>query len=260
MTILDQLADHARERVARKRVELDAAALRALALDLPRGDFAFERALRRPGVSFICECKKASPSKGLIAEDFPYRQIALEYEAAGADAISVLTEPKWFLGHDDYLKEIAGAVSIPCLRKDFTVDEYMIYEARVLGASAVLLICSILSEVQIRDYIAVSDALGLSALVEAHDEAEVEMALKAGARVIGVNNRNLKDFSVDPENSRRLRRLIPRDVLFVSESGVKSTEDVAAIRSMGADAVLVGEALMRAPDKKAMLAKLRGQA
>jgi indole-3-glycerol phosphate synthase len=260
VTILDQLAAHARERVAAKRAEMDTAALRALALDLPRGDFAFESALRDPGVSFICECKKASPSKGVIAEDFPYLQIARQYEAAGADAISVLTEPKWFLGHDSYLKEIASAVSIPCLRKDFTVDEYMIYEAKVLGASAVLLICSILSETQIRDYIAVSDALGLSALVEAHDEAEVEMALKAGARVIGVNNRNLKDFSVDPENSRRLRRLIPRDVLFVSESGVKSTEDVAAIRSMGADAVLVGEALMRAPDKKAMLAKLRGQA
>jgi indole-3-glycerol phosphate synthase len=239
---------------------MDTAALRALALDLPRGDFAFERALRGPGVSFICECKKASPSKGVIAEDFPYLQIARQYEAAGADAISVLTEPKWFLGRDNYLREIASAVSIPCLRKDFTVDEYMIYEAKVLGASAVLLICSILSETQIRDYIAVSDALGLSALVEAHDEAEVEMALKAGARVIGVNNRNLKDFSVDPENSRRLRRLIPGDVLFVSESGVKSTEDVAAIRSMGADAVLVGEALMRAHDKKAMLAKLRGQA
>jgi indole-3-glycerol phosphate synthase len=260
VTILDQLAAHARERVAAKRAEMDTAALRALALDLPRGDFAFERALRGPGVSFICECKKASPSKGVIAEDFPYLQIARQYEAAGADAISVLTEPKWFLGRDNYLREIASAVSIPCLRKDFTVDEYMIYEAKVLGASAVLLICSILSETQIRDYIAVSDALGLSALVEAHDEAEVEMALKAGARVIGVNNRNLKDFSVDPENSRRLRRLIPRDVLFVSESGVKSTEDVAAIRSMGADAVLVGEALMRAHDKKAMLAKLRGQA
>jgi indole-3-glycerol phosphate synthase len=260
VTILDQLAAHARERVAAKRAEMDTAALRALALDLPRGDFAFERALRGPGVSFICECKKASPSKGVIAENFPYLQIARQYEAAGADAISVLTEPKWFLGRDNYLREIASAVSIPCLRKDFTVDEYMIYEAKVLGASAVLLICSILSETQIRDYIAVSDALGLSALVEAHDEAEVEMALKAGARVIGVNNRNLKDFSVDPENSRRLRRLIPGDVLFVSESGVKSAEDVAAIRSMGADAVLVGEALMRAPDKKAMLAKLRGQA
>ncbi len=260
MTILDQLAAHARERVAAKRAEMDTAALRALALDLPRGDFAFERALRGPGVSFICECKKASPSKGVIAENFPYLQIARQYEAAGADAISVLTEPKWFLGRDNYLREIASAVSIPCLRKDFTVDEYMIYEAKVLGASAVLLICSILSEDQIRDYLAVSDALGLSALVEAHDEAEVEMALRAGARVIGVNNRNLKDFSVDPENSRRLRRLIPRDVLFVSESGVKSAEDVAAIRSMGADAVLVGEALMRAPNKKAMLAKLRGQA
>ena len=211
----------------------------------------------RTDIAFICECKKASPSKGIIAEDFPYLAIAREYEAAGADGISVLTEPGWFLGRNEYLKEIAENVSLPCLRKDFTVDEYMIYEARVLGASAVLLICSILEESRIREYLGICDSLGLSALVEAHDEREVEMALAAGARIIGVNNRNLKDFSVDMENSRRLRSQIPGNVLFVSESGVKSAEDVKAARDIGADAVLVGETLMRAEDKKKKLAELR---
>lgn len=204
-------------------------------------------------MSFICECKKASPSKGLIAPEFPW-----DYEAAGADAISVLTEPKWFLGSDEYLQEIAAAVSVPCLRKDFTVDEYMIYEAKLLGASAVLLICAILPEGQIRDSIALCDALGLSALVEAHDEAEIDTALSARARIIGVNNRNLKDFSVDTGNSRRLRERVPENILFVSESGVKGPADVRALEAAGADAVLIGEALMRAPDKKQMLAGLRG--
>lgn len=258
MTILDQLAAYARERTEQAKQRMPLEELKQRALALPKGDFAFENALRKPGLSFICECKKASPSKGLIAPDFPYLAIAQEYEAAGADCISVLTEPKWFLGSDSYLREIALAVSVPCLRKDFTVDEYMICEAKLLGASAVLLICSILSEEQLRGYLGVCDALGLSALVEAHDEAEVRMALRAGARVIGVNNRNLKDFSVDTENSRRLRALIPSGVLFVSESGVRDAADVETLRGIGADAVLIGEALMRAPDKKAALAALRG--
>ena len=234
------------------------AEVRRQALELPRGEFSFERALSGKNLAFICECKKASPSKGLIAPDFPYLDIARNYEAAGAEAISVLTEPKWFLGRDEYLREIAGAVSIPCLRKDFTVDEYMLYQARLLGASAVLLICAILDAAELKDYIQICDALGLSALVEAHDEAEVEMALPAGARIIGVNNRNLKDFTVDTENSRRLRAMIPADVLFVSESGVKDAADVAAARAMGANAVLVGEALMRSADKRAKLAEFRG--
>ena len=195
----------------------------------------------------------------MIAPEFPYLQIAKDYEGAGADCISVLTEPKWFLGSEKYLKEIASAVSIPCLRKDFTVDEYMIYEAKILGASAVLLICSILSEEQIREYIQICDRLGLSALVEAHDEEEVSMALRAGARIIGVNNRNLKNFTVDTENSARLRRMIPKEILFVSESGVKSGEDVAKLREIGADAVLIGETLMRAVDKKSKLAELKGE-
>lgn len=258
MTILDRLADYARERTAQAKSKIPLEEIRGQALALPKGNFAFEKALEAPDISFICECKKASPSKGLIAPDFPYLQIARKYEQAGADCISVLTEPKWFLGSDQYLTEIANAVSIPCLRKDFTVDEYMIYEAKVLGASAVLLICAILREEEIKEYIHVCDTLGLSALVEAHDEREVQAALNAGARLIGVNNRNLKDFSVDTENSRRLRELIPRDVLFVSESGVRSAEDVEKLRNIGADAVLIGETLMRAPDKKAKLDELRG--
>ena len=258
MTILEQLADYARERVAEAKKKIPLEEIKRQALSLPKGNFAFENALKKPDISFICECKKASPSKGLIAPDFPYLEIAKEYEAAGADCISVLTEPKWFLGSDKYLKEIAATVNIPCLRKDFTVDEYMIYEAKLLGASAVLLICSILTEEEIREYIYICDELGLSALVEAHDETEVSVAVKAGARIIGVNNRNLNDFSVDTDNSSRLRRLIPQNVLFVSESGVKSAEDAENLREIGADAVLIGETLMRAPDKKAKLDELRG--
>lgn len=259
MTILRELADYARKRTEQAKQRIPLEELKRQAFFLPKGDFSFENALKKPDISFICECKKASPSKGLIAPDFPYLNIAKEYEQAGADCISVLTEPKWFLGSDQYLKEIAESVSIPCLRKDFTVDAYMIYEAKVLGAAAVLLICAILREEQIREYLSICDDLGLSALVEAHDEKEVQMALNAGARIIGVNNRNLKDFSVDTDNSRRLREQIPRNVLFVSESGVSCAEDVAKLRKIGADAVLIEETLMRAADKKAKLRELRGE-
>lgn len=259
MTILDQLAGYARIRTeqAKQRVPLEH--MKRQVSELPKGNFEFENALKGQGISFICECKKASPSKGLIAPDFPYLKIAKEYEMAGADCISVLTEPKWFLGSDQYLREIAEKVTIPCLRKDFTVDDYMLYEAKILGASAVLLICSILSEEQIKEYIGICDQLGLSALVEAHDEQEARMAVRAGARIIGVNNRNLKDFSVDTDNSRRLREKIPPHILFVSESGVSSAEDVEKLRMIGADAVLIGESLMRARDKKAKLLQLRGR-
>ena len=258
MTILDKLAEHAKERVAEAKKDISLSEICRLAMSMPKGGFEFENALRSDDISFICECKKASPSKGLIAGDFPYLQIAKDYEAAGADCISVLTEPKWFLGRNDYLREIAAGVSIPCLRKDFTVDEYMIYEAKTLGASAVLLIVSILSETQLREYIKICDELGLSALVEIHDEKEALTAVNAGARLIGVNNRNLKDFSVDTENSRRLRNLIPRDIIFVSESGVKTADDVQALREIGADAVLVGETLMKAENKCEKLKELRG--
>lgn len=258
MTILDTIAAYAKERVEESSRKVPPAQIRAMAQDAPKTGFAFEKALQGKHPAFICECKKASPSKGLIAPDFPYLQIAKEYEEAGADAISVLTEPKWFLGSDAYLREIAANVSIPCLRKDFTVDEYMIYEAATLGASAVLLICSILSPAQLKEYREICDELELSALVEAHDEAEIGMALEAGARIVGVNNRNLKDFSVDTGNSARLRSLVPPEVLFVSESGVSGREDVERITRIGAGAVLVGETLMRAADKTRKLAELRG--
>lgn len=259
MTILEEIAAYARERTAAAERKMPLAEIRRRAEEMPRGDFSFEKALRKPGLSLICECKKASPSRGLIAPDFPYMQIAREYEAAGADCISVLTEPKWFLGRDEYLEEIASAVSVPCLRKDFTVNEYMIYEARLLGASAVLLIVSLLSEAQLQEYLGLCRELGLSALTEAHSAEEIGTAVRAGASVIGVNNRNLRDFSVDTGNSAALRELVPPGVLFVSESGVTGAADTEKLREIGADAVLVGEALMRASDKKAKIRELRGE-
>ncbi len=260
MTILDEIAAYTRLRIDKKKEEVPLDVMIGEAYSLPKGGFEFERALKTDDVAFICECKKASPSKGIIAGDFPYLDIARQYEAAGADAISVLTEPKWFLGSDEYLRKITQAVSIPVLRKDFTVDEYMIYEAKCLGASAVLLICAILPEDEISEYIKICDELGLSALVEAHNEEEVGSAIRAGARVIGVNNRDLRDFSVNTDTSIRLRQMIPEDIVFVSESGIRDEKDVERVRISGADAVLVGEALMRADDKKAALSKLRGRA
>ena len=227
---------------------------------MPKLTFSFENALKKQDIAFICECKKASPSKGIIAEDFPYLQIARDYEAAGADCISVLTEPEFFLGSTEYLREISAAVKTPCIRKDFVVDEYMIYEARTLGAAAVLLICSILGEEKLREYIGICDTLGLSALVEAHDEAEVRMAINAGARVIGVNNRDLKNFSVSTDNAVKLRKLVPENIVFVAESGIKTAEDIAVLRKAGVDAVLVGETLMRAEDKTAKIRELKGDA
>lgn len=259
--ILNEIADKTRERVAEEKRRLPMEEVRAKAMEMAgRGDFEFpfEKALSKEGMSFICEVKRASPSKGLIAADFPYVEIGKEYEQAGADAMSVLTEPYYFRGSDDYLSDIRKAASIPLLRKDFTVDEYMLYRAKCIGADAVLLICAILSRAQLAEYLWIADWLGLSALVEVHDEAEVEMALAAGARIVGVNNRNLKDFTVDLSNSLRLRKLIPRKVLFVSESGMKTREDIARLEENGTDGVLIGEALMRSTDKAQMLRRLRG--
>lgn len=258
MNILEEIAEYTKTRIEEEKRVRPFDEVKKKALSLPKGDFSFEKALKKEGISFICECKKASPSKGIIAEEFPYVQIAMDYEKAGADAISVLTEPKWFLGKNEYLKEIAEKVSIPIIRKDFTVDEYMIYEARILGASAVLLIVSILSESRIKEYLNICDELGISAIVECHDEKEIETALKAGARIIGVNNRNLKDFSVDISLGKRLRDMVPKDLVFVSESGIKSNEDIKALKKIGTDAVLVGETLMRAKDKRKALAILKG--
>lgn len=219
--------------------------------------FRFEQSLRTPGLSFIYEVKKASPSKGVIAEEFPYLEIAKEYEMAGASAISCLTEPYYFQGQDTYLKEIAGEVGIPVLRKDFTVDPYMIYEAKLLGASAVLLICAILTDRELRSYRELAERLGMSALVEAHSEEEVRRAMECGSKIVGVNNRDLKTFEVDIRNSIRLRPLVPDTCVFVSESGIRSEEDMKALYENGTDAVLIGETLMRAADKKAMIERLR---
>jgi indole-3-glycerol phosphate synthase len=223
------------------------------------GAFPFEAALRAPDISFICEVKKASPSKGVIAENFPYLEIAADYEAAGAAAISVLTEPEFFMGSSQYLCEIRQRVKLPLLRKDFIVDEYQLYEAKLMGADAALLICALLDGDTLKRYIALCHRLGLSALVEAHDEAEVNAALTAGARIIGVNNRDLKTFEVNFDTCVRLRPLVPREILFVAESGIKTAEDIRMLREIGADAALIGETLMRSADKKAALAKLRGE-
>ena len=230
MNILEQIAERTKQRIQEEKAAFE---------------FPFEKALRGNDIAFICEVKKASPSKGVIAEDFDYVKIAKDYEKSGAAAVSVLTEPHWFKGSDSYLREIANAVKIPLLRKDFTVDEYMIYEAKVLGASAVLLIVAILDEATLKRYIEIAHSIGLSALVEVHDEGEIKTALKAGARVIGVNNRDLKTFEVDISLSERLRGLVPSEVIFVAESGIKTREDIARLREIGTDAVLVGETLMR---------------
>lgn len=261
--ILDNLAAATRARVERKKAQIPLETVKEQALNLAAKEgtftFPFEKAVAKDGISFICEVKKASPSKGIIAEDFPYLEIAREYEKAGADCISVLTETDYFKGEDRFLREINDAVQIPTIRKDFIIDEYMIYEAKLLGASCVLLIAALLDTETIRQYKAICDQLGLSALVEAHDEAEAASALEAGARMVGVNNRNLKDFTVDIHNSTRLRELVPRNVLFVAESGIKTAEDIAELVSAGVNGVLIGETLMRSPDKAQMLDELRSR-
>ena len=220
-------------------------------------EFPFKEALKDPEIAIIAEVKRASPSKGLIAEDFDYVEIAREYEQAGASAISVLTEPYFFQGSNDFLKEISENVSIPILRKDFTIDEYMIYEAKLLGASAILLIVSILDDVQLKEYLDLAHSLGLSAIVETHDAEEIKTAIDAGAGIIGVNNRNLADFTVDIENSINLRRLVSDDIVFISESGIKTKEDVTRLKENDVDAVLIGETLMRSDDKKSMILELK---
>ena len=255
--ILETIAESNREIVRKNKETKSLNAVMDEAFARGKGDFSFEKALGKDGISFICECKKASPSKGIISEDFPYLDIASDYEKAGADCISVLTEPVWFKGSTTILNEISANVSIPCLRKDFTIDEYMIYEALANGASAVLLICSILDAKTLGKYIRLCDELGLSALVEAHDREEAEMGLGEGARIIGVNNRNLRDFTVDPTNCLRLREYVGDRALFVAESGVKSHEDIVRLEQEKTDAVLIGESMMRAQDKVAFLKELR---
>lgn len=257
-TILDTIADHARARVEADKAlcSLDAMKERA-ASAAAEGGQAFYDAVARPGMSFICEVKKASPSKGVIDPVFDYLAIAREYEAAGANCVSCLTEPKWFLGSDEIFADIRAAIRTPMLRKDFVVDEYQLYQAKAMGAQCALLICAILDTDTIARYLDICDRLGLAALTETHDEREIASAVSAGARMIGVNNRNLKDFSVDLTNAARLRERIPASRLYVAESGVKTPQDAAAMKSVGADAILMGETLMRASDKTAALAAMR---
>ncbi|MGI6008116.1 MAG: indole-3-glycerol phosphate synthase TrpC [Ruminococcus sp.] len=257
MNILEEIAKKTNERIENEKRQIPLSQLKQKVRKGEEGRFL--KALKKEGMSYICEVKKASPSKGLIAPDFPYLSIAREYEKAGASAISCLTEPFYFLGSDRYLEEIAKTVKIPVLRKDFTVDEYMIYQANVMGASAVLLICSLLDDSRLKDYCQLAGELSLDTLVEAHDEREVERALKAGARILGVNNRDLKTFQVDMNNSIRLRKMAPRDAVFVSESGIRSSEDIRKLYDNEVDAVLIGETLMRSPDKRAALRALDGQ-
>ena len=257
--ILDKIAADTKLRVNKAKRKIPFSQMRAMAYEKEKNTgFPFEKMLKEPGMHYICEVKKASPSKGLIAPEFPYLAIAQEYEQAGASAISCLTEPFYFQGSDQYLREIAGAVQIPVLRKDFTVDEYMIYQAKALGASAVLLICAILDDGELKAYRQLAKELGLEALVEAHDEYEVDRALNLGAEIVGVNNRDLRTFQVDMNNSIRLRKMAPDDVVFVSESGIRTPDDIRLLYENQVDAVLIGETLMRSPDKKAALESLNG--
>lgn len=257
--ILDRIVEATKIRVAQEKQVETLEAVKAAALALPSDTgFPFEAALRQQDFNFICEVKKASPSKGIIAEDFPYLDIAKEYEVAGAAAISVLTEPDFFKGDKKYLQEIASTVKIPVLRKDFIIDEYQIYQAKVWGASAILLICACLDVPTLTKFRELADSLGLSSLVEAHDEQEVQMAIDCGARIIGVNNRNLKDFTVDVQNSVRLRNLVEDDVIFVSESGLETPEDIRVLRDNNIGVALMGETFMRSPNKVEKLAYLYG--
>lgn len=255
--ILDELADYAKERVEKAKRNISIEEIKAKAASSVKGNFAFEHALRHPGLQLICEVKKASPSKGVISEDFPYIEIAKSYEAAGATCISCLTEPKWFLGSDEIFAAIRKEVSIPMIRKDFTVDEYQIYEAKLMGADAVLLICALLDTDTLRRYISICDELGISALVETHDESEIKSALEAGARMIGVNNRNLKDFTVDFSNAIHLRELLPENVIYVAESGISDVSQVKELAKIGVDAVLMGEILMKADNRQKLIEEMK---
>lgn len=255
--ILEKISNYARKRVEEDKKTSSLEEVKNKAQLLSKGDFPFEEVLKKNDISIICEVKKASPSKGIISQDFPFLEIAKEYEKIGADCISVLTEPKWFLGSDEILKEIRSSVKLPVLRKDFTIDEYQIYQSKVLGADAVLLICSLLETEVLKKYISICDSLGLSALVEAHDGDEINSAIEAGARIIGVNNRNLKDFTVDLSNSKKLRPSIPKDIFFVAESGILNVDDALSLIRSGADALLIGEAMMRSTDKRAFIEEIK---
>ena len=253
-TILETIAAYAKERAAKDKENVPEAVMKERALALPKGTFRFSQALKKKEMAFICEVKKASPSKGLIDPVFDYKTIAANYQAAGADCVS------WFLGSDAIFEEVRKNIQLPMIRKDFTVDDYQIYQAKCMGADAVLLICALMDEKRLSHFLTICSLLGMDALVETHDEEEIKMAVSAGAKVIGVNNRNLKDFSVDFSNAVKLRHLIPKEAVYVAESGVSQINDVAVLRQAGADAVLMGEVLMRAKNQKEMLTAMKAAA
>lgn len=257
--ILNKIVEATKIRIEKKKRERSLNDIKELALKVKNNQISFKDFLNKKDIAFICEVKKASPSKGIISDNFDYIQISKQYEEAGANAISVLTEPDFFKGSIEYLKAIRKEVNIPILQKDFIIDQYQIYEAKLIGANAILLICSILNIETIRKYISIADSLGLDCLVEAHNEEEINMALSSGARIIGVNNRNLKTFDIDINNSINLRKLVPKDILFVSESGIKTSNDINNLRKNGVNAVLIGETLMKSNDKKKELNLLRGK-
>ena len=259
-TILETIAAYAKERAAKDKENVPEVVMKERALALPKGTFRFSQALKKKEMAFICEVKKASPSKGLIDPVFDYQTIAANYQAAGADCVSCLTEPKWFLGSDVIFEEVRKNIQLPMIRKDFTVDDYQIYQAKCMGADAVLLICALMDEKRLSHFLTICSLLGMDALVETHDEEEIKMAVSAGAKVIGVNNRNLKDFSVDFSNAVKLRHLIPKEAVYVAESGVSQINDVAVLRQAGVDAVLMGEVLMRAKNQKEMLTAMKAAA
>ena len=260
MNILDKIVESTKERIKKKKQKIPLTQMEQIAkADTLNAPFAFEKALAPSRMHFICEVKKASPSKGIIATDFPYTQIAQEYQSGGASAISCLTESYYFLGSDSFLTDVKQCVQIPGLRKDFIIDEYMIYESKAIGADAILLIAAILDKEQMRDYFLLADTLGLSVLVEAHNQEEIQKALFSQARIIGVNNRNLKTFEVDLCTSLNLRESVPQDRIFVSESGIHTREDIITLQKHNVNAVLIGESLMKMPDKKAKLQELQGR-
>ncbi len=256
--ILEEIALKTKRRIAVERIILPIEEIKEMAESMPKGNFEFEKAISNKDMAFICEVKKASPSRGVIAEDFPYLEIAKDYEKAGASAISCLTEPEYFQGKNKYLKEISSSVSLPILKKDFFVDEYMIYQAKIYGASAILLILSILSDAEIKAYYEIANSLGLSAVFEAHDENEINRAINCGARIIGVNNRNLKTFEMNFSNSINLRKLVDGDITFISESGIRCREDISLLEKNKINAVLIGETLMRSENKKDIINRLKG--
>lgn len=274
MNILDKICETTKERIEKEKQKISLSEIRKLAENIKNNsNFDFEKAIgkkyknnkdskdnnKEKRINFICEIKKASPSKGIISESFDYIEIAKDYEKAEADAISCLTEPYYFMGSDNYLKEVKGIVNIPVLRKDFIIDEYMIYQSKNIRADAILLIVAVLDKYKLKDYFDIANESGLSSLIEVHNEEELEKAVNINARIIGVNNRDLKTFNVDINNSVRLRKLVPKNIIFVSESGIKDRSDIKILEENETDAVLIGERLMTKKDKIDEIKKLRGQ-